>query len=129
MHPRYFELLNFQHFMLYLWPALVFIVLFGVGLAFTHFKGPDSDRRLKEIHRTAEDWPRLLAVCERLVVLLPQAWEELRDRGLTLAEIGHDEAAAADLSLYLKHLPEADDAAALRQRLAGLGGIGRGRLH
>jgi regulator of sirC expression with transglutaminase-like and TPR domain len=95
-------------------------------------------RNLKEIHRTAEDWPRLLAVCERLVVLLPQAWEERRDRGLTLAEIGHDEAACADLSLYLQHQPEAEDASALRQRLAslggraeggGMGGAGRGRLH
>jgi hypothetical protein len=55
MHPRYFELLNFQHFMLYLWPTLVFIVLFGVGLAFTHFKGPDSERRLTETHRMFPD--------------------------------------------------------------------------
>ena len=39
-------------------------------------------RNLKEIHRSAEDWPRLLAVQQRLVVLLPQAWEERRDRGL-----------------------------------------------
>ena len=29
-------------------------------------------RNLKEIHRTAEDWPRLLAVQERLVRLLPE---------------------------------------------------------
>jgi regulator of sirC expression with transglutaminase-like and TPR domain len=28
-------------------------------------------RNLKEIHRSAEDWPRLLAVLQRLVVLLP----------------------------------------------------------
>ena len=48
-------------------------------------------RNLKEIHRTAEDWPRLLAVLQRLVVLLPQAWEERRDRGLTYAELGQDE--------------------------------------
>lgn len=52
MHPRYFELLNFQHFMLYLWPTLVFVVVFGVGLAFSHFKGADSEQRLTEIHRT-----------------------------------------------------------------------------
>jgi regulator of sirC expression with transglutaminase-like and TPR domain len=86
-------------------------------------------RNLKEIHRTAEDWPRLLAVCERLVVLLPQAWEERRDRGLTNAELGHDAAAAADLVAYLKHAPDADDAAALRERLGNLR-LGRsGPLH
>ena len=75
-------------------------------------------RNLKEIHRTAEDWPRLLAVCERLVVLLPQAWEERRDRGLAQAELGHDDAAAADLAAYLKHRPDADDAAPLRAAAA-----------
>ena len=86
-------------------------------------------RNLKEIHRTAEDWPRLLAVCERLVVLLPQAWDERRDRGLVLAELGQEEAAAQDLLAYLKHLPEAEDAAALRQRLRGLADGRHGPLH
>jgi regulator of sirC expression with transglutaminase-like and TPR domain len=86
-------------------------------------------RNLKEIHRTAEDWPRLLAVCERLVVLLPQAWEERRDRGLTQAELGHDAAAAADLEIYLKHMPDADDAAPLRERLQGLSQGRSGPLH
>ncbi len=86
-------------------------------------------RNLKEIHRSAEDLPRLLAVCERLVVLLPQAWEERRDRGLVLAELGRDPAAAADLAAYLKHTPDAADAAALRARLSRLRGDRRGPLH
>ncbi len=86
-------------------------------------------RNLKEIHRTAEDWPRLLAVCERLVVLLPQDWDERRDRGLTLAEVGHDAAASADLAAYLEHMPNAEDAAALRHRLDNLRGARPGRLH
>jgi regulator of sirC expression with transglutaminase-like and TPR domain len=79
-------------------------------------------RNLKEIHRTAEDWPRALAVCERLVLLLPQAWDERRDRGLVLAELGRDAAAVADLAAYLQHQPSADDAAALHRRLQTLGG-------
>jgi regulator of sirC expression with transglutaminase-like and TPR domain len=86
-------------------------------------------RNLKEIHRSADDWPRLLAVCERLVVLLPQAWDERRDRGLVLAELGRDDAAAQDLLAYLKHMPAADDAAALRARLHGLAGGRHGPLH
>jgi regulator of sirC expression with transglutaminase-like and TPR domain len=77
-------------------------------------------RNLKEIHRSAEDWPRLLAVCERLVVLLPQAAEERRDRGLTQAELGNDAAATADLSAYLQQRPDAEDAAALLERLRQL---------
>ena len=86
-------------------------------------------RNLKEIHRSREDWPRLRAVCDRLVVLLPQAWDERRDRGLALAALGRDEAAAADLSAYLQHQPDAADASALRERLLRLGRHGRGPLH
>ena len=77
-------------------------------------------RNLKEIHRSAEDWPRLLAVQQRLVILLPQAWEERRDRGLTYAELGVDEAAMKDLSAYLEHVAEAADRSAIAERLAGL---------
>ena len=31
-------------------------------------------RNLKEIHRAQQDWQRLVAVLDRLVVLLPEAW-------------------------------------------------------
>lgn len=86
-------------------------------------------RNLKEIHRSAKDWPRLLAVCERLVVLLPGAWDERRDRGLVRAELGHAEAAAQDLQTYLKYLPQAEDAASLRQQLGRLAGGRHGPLH
>ena len=81
-------------------------------------------RNLKEIHRTAEDWPRLLPVLERLVVLLPECWEERRDRGLAHAELGRYAEAAEDLGCYLDHCPSADDADALRRRLAELRGAG-----
>ncbi len=77
-------------------------------------------RNLKEVHQSAEDWKRLLAVQERLVVLLPGAWEERRDRGLVLAELKRHGAAAEDLQAYLEHRPEADDAQAVRNRLADL---------
>lgn len=74
-------------------------------------------RNLKEIHRQAADWPRLAAVQSRLVILLPQAWEEHRDRGLTLAQLGRTELAAADLERYLAEMPQAPDAPALRRQL------------
>ena len=86
-------------------------------------------RNLKEIHRSAEDWPRLLAVMDRLVVLLPQAWEERRDRGLARAELGLDESAASDLTAYLANAHGADDHSAISERLAGMGGAGPSRLH
>ena len=59
-------------------------------------------RNLKEIHRSADDWLRLLAVLQRLVILLPEAWEERRDRGLAAAELGAVKSAVADLSTYLE---------------------------
>jgi regulator of sirC expression with transglutaminase-like and TPR domain len=85
-------------------------------------------RNLKEIHRTAEDWPRLLAVQHRLIVLLPDAWDERRDRALVLAELGDHAAAAVDLSAYLENRASADDAQALGARLTELRRAGR-RLH
>ncbi len=75
---------------------------------------------LKEIHRAAEDWPRLLAVMQRLVLLLPNAPEQRRDRGLTWAELGRPVEAVADLAAYLALRPGADDARALAERLTEL---------
>jgi len=42
---RYFELLNIQHFVMYLFPALGFIVLFAIGLGFYHFRTKDATQR------------------------------------------------------------------------------------
>jgi regulator of sirC expression with transglutaminase-like and TPR domain len=86
-------------------------------------------RNLKEIHRNAGDWLRLLAVLERLVVLLPQAWEERRDRGLAYAELGRPDAAVSDLADYLEHAGNASDRSEIAQRLAQLRRGGVPRLH
>jgi regulator of sirC expression with transglutaminase-like and TPR domain len=77
-------------------------------------------RNLKEIHRTQEDWPRLIAVQNRLIVLLPQAWAEYRDRGLALAEEGDTARAVADLETYLVNAEEALDIDAIAERVAAL---------
>ena len=84
-------------------------------------------RNLKEIHLSAEDWPALLRVQERLVRLAPLAWAERRDRGLAYAELGMDEPALADLLTYLQHCSEAEDAPALRERMSRMGGADNGR--
>ena len=77
-------------------------------------------RNLKEIYRTQEDWPRMLAVQDRLVVLLPQAWPEFRDRGLAHAELGHAGRAVADMEVYLTNVEEALDLDAITARVAEL---------
>ena len=84
-------------------------------------------RNLKEIHRSAQDWPRALKVMERLVVLLPEAWEEQRDRGLAHAHLGAVDAAARDFSAYLLHAGNAADRSEVAERLAQLSR--RPRLH
>lgn len=86
-------------------------------------------RNLKEIHRTTEDWPRLVSVLNRLVILLPQAWDERRDRGLAFAELGRDQDAVRDLRAYLEHADDARDREAIELRLAELAGGRTGRLH
>ena len=86
-------------------------------------------RNLKEIHRSAERWTQLLAVQHRLVLLLPEVCEERRDRALVLAELGQHPAAVDDLQVYLERRPNAEDAAALRERLNELRAGGRPSLH
>ena len=80
-------------------------------------------RNLKEIHRSAARWDEWLAVQQRLVILLPSNAGERRDRGLVLAQLGRFHEAAADLRHYLDQVPGADDAPALRLRLADLEGL------
>jgi regulator of sirC expression with transglutaminase-like and TPR domain len=84
---------------------------------------------LKEIYRSAQDWPRLLAVQQRLVVLLPSNWEERRDRGLALAELSRFTEALADLEAYLEHGSALADRAAVERRAGELWQASRPRLH
>jgi regulator of sirC expression with transglutaminase-like and TPR domain len=77
-------------------------------------------RNLKEIHQAQEDWQRLVAVQNRLLVLLPQAWDECRDRGLAHAELGNLKQAVQDLESYLVHTADEIDVDAISDRVAEL---------
>lgn len=77
---------------------------------------------LKEIHKAQDDWPRLLAVQERLIVLLPESWPEYRDRGLTHAALGNNAQAVADLECYLVHADDAMEIDAIADRVDTLRG-------
>jgi regulator of sirC expression with transglutaminase-like and TPR domain len=77
-------------------------------------------RNLKDIHKTQEDLPRLLAVMDRLIVLQPEGWTEYRDRALVWAALGDEEHAVADLETYLAHAEDALDIDAMAERLAQL---------
>ena len=82
-------------------------------------------RNLKEIHRTQEDWPRMLAVQNRLIALLPESWSEYRDRGLVHAELGDATQAVRDLEIYLARAAQEPDHPAITDRLSTLRGTHR----
>lgn len=77
-------------------------------------------RNLKEVHRTQEDWQRAIAVQDRLVVLLPDAWSEHRDRGIAHAEQGNTAEAVRDLETYLAHADDALDIDVIAERVVTL---------
>lgn len=86
-------------------------------------------RNLKEIHRAAADLPRLLAVMERLVILLPDDARERRDRGLVQAELGRLDLACDDVEAYLAACPDEADVLALQRRLKSWRATPRPPLH
>ena len=47
---RFFALLNLQHVILYIFPALIFIMIFGLALARSYFKDAGSAERLTTIY-------------------------------------------------------------------------------
>lgn len=46
---RYFEVLNIEHFVTYLFPALVFIVIFAVGLGYAYVRRTGAEERVTRI--------------------------------------------------------------------------------
>jgi regulator of sirC expression with transglutaminase-like and TPR domain len=77
-------------------------------------------RNLKLIYSEHERWERLLGIQERLVILLPDSVEEVRDRGLIFAQLEYVRPALEDMQRYLSAMPDADDADEIRTHIATL---------
>jgi regulator of sirC expression with transglutaminase-like and TPR domain len=75
---------------------------------------------LKAIHLRAEELEPCLACCERLLLLRPDAPEELRDRGLVYARLECFGAAREDLERFLVLAPDDPTAEAVRRELEGV---------
>jgi regulator of sirC expression with transglutaminase-like and TPR domain len=75
---------------------------------------------LKRIYVEQGDDVRAFWVIDRLLLLAPDAIEEVRDRGLVEARLGLKPAAARDLEAYLAREPAAADAADVAELLATL---------
>jgi len=77
-------------------------------------------RNLKGIYLNARDDRRALAVIERLLIVQPDAAQEMRDRGIMLARIGRFDEAIEDLERYLDFAPGAPDARKVRDYIGRL---------
>ena len=75
---------------------------------------------LKATYSALGDWPRALGASERIVLLAPDALEELRDRGTLRARVGQSVAAVRDWEAYLERAPGASDASVVKGRLQAL---------
>jgi regulator of sirC expression with transglutaminase-like and TPR domain len=73
---------------------------------------------LRGIYASRGEYARLLVIFDRLIDLLPDAPEELRDRGLLFGRLGAPDAAVGDLTRYLELLPHAGDAPEVRNWIA-----------
>ncbi|GGD91075.1 SirB1 family protein [Caballeronia grimmiae] len=74
-------------------------------------------RNLKSIYLQTERWQRLLAVQQRLVIVLPGSIEEVRDRGFAYARLDYLRPALEDLERYLEERPDAQDATVVESEL------------
>jgi len=77
-------------------------------------------RNLKGIYTKDGKLERALAVMQRLLLVLPESAEELRDRGLIYAQLECFRPAVADLQSYLRRSPEAADASDIHAKVVEL---------
>jgi regulator of sirC expression with transglutaminase-like and TPR domain len=81
-------------------------------------------RNLKSIYLRSGALESVLAVMQRMLLVVPESAEELRDRGLVYARLDCFRPAAADLQNYLRRRPDAPDASEIHARLATLQAAG-----
>ncbi len=86
-------------------------------------------RNLHGLYVETSDWGRAVRCSDRILRLVPDNAEALRDRGLGYSELGHRAGALRDLGRYLQTTPDADDAEAIRHRLVEQGGQRQPLLH
>lgn len=81
-------------------------------------------RNLKAIYLESGNAEAALAVMSRLLLVVPESAEELRDRGLVYAKLECFRPAAADLQNYLRRRPDAPDAVEIHAHLVELRAAG-----
>ena len=74
-------------------------------------------RNLHGVYAERDQWDRAARSADRVLKLVPEQAEALRDRGLAYLELDYLPGARQDLARYLELSPEAEDAAGVRERL------------
>jgi regulator of sirC expression with transglutaminase-like and TPR domain len=77
-------------------------------------------RNLKNVYMQTRKLESALAVMHRMLLVLPESPEELRDRGLLYQQLECFRPALSDLQNYLRRRPEASDAPEIHGRIVEL---------
>jgi regulator of sirC expression with transglutaminase-like and TPR domain len=77
-------------------------------------------RNLKNIYTQARKLEQALAVMHRMLLVVPESAEELRDRGLLYQQLECFRPALSDLQNYLRRRPEAPDATEIHGKIVEL---------
>ena len=85
-------------------------------------------RNLHGVYAEARQWDRAARSADRVLKLIPDQTEALRDRGLAYLELDYLPGARQDLARYLELAPEAADTEQVRERLVDAAGT-RAILH
>ncbi|MBP3984351.1 SirB1 family protein [Pseudoxanthomonas helianthi] len=85
-------------------------------------------RNLHGVYAERDEWDRAARCADRVLKLVPDQAEALRDRGLAYLKMDYAHGARHDLTRYLHVAPEAPDADAMRERLVELS-AGKSRMH
>jgi regulator of sirC expression with transglutaminase-like and TPR domain len=75
---------------------------------------------LLSIYTGSQDYRRAIACIERILLLIPDSPQHIRDYGLLLAQVEKNNSAIEQLEKYLKQMPEADDAETIREQIKRL---------
>ncbi len=77
-------------------------------------------RNLKNIYMSANQFQQALAVMQRMLLVVPESAEELRDRGLLYQKLECFRPALSDLQNYLRRRPEAPDSLEIHDKVVEL---------
>jgi len=78
---------------------------------------------LKHIYLNARYYRKAIGIMDRLLMVDPMGYNELRDRGAVYAELKQYAQAKADLEAYLKQPRQPNDALAVRQALRNIDNV------